>query len=372
MGQKRTVPADARDPRGESAARLQAIVQSAMDAIITVDEQQTVVVFNVAAERIFRCPAADAIGAPLERFLPSRFRAAHRDHVERFGETGATARRMGGDMVLAGLRADGEEFPIEAAISQVSVGERKLFTVILRDITNRVRAAAALERSHRELLELYAAMNDVREAERTRIARELHDELAQWLTAIRMDVSWLSSRLPRDQPQLADKAEKMKRAVDTTVAAVRRIAADLRPVMLDDLGLVPAIEHLLHDFSERSGIMISFDVDVGEDKFLDPLATSVYRMLQEALTNVMRHARASEVRVVMCLEDGQLRLRVRDNGMGISAGAENKEKSFGLRGIKERAHTLGGAATIAGAADGGTIVEIVIPMDRQRAAKAQP
>ena len=327
-------------------------------------QEQRIVLFNEAAEKIFRCPAAEAFGGHLERFIPQRFRAAHREHVRRFGETGETTRMMGARLALYGLRADGEEFPIDASISQIAIEGGNLYTVILRDITERKRAEEALERSYRELRELSATMNEVREAERTRIARELHDELAQWLTALRMDVSWVAGRLPGEQNQLLDRTEKMKRVVDTTVAAVRRIAADLRPVMLDDLGLVPAVESLLHELSQRSGIVVGLEADSGSLDFGEPLATSVYRMVQEALTNVARHAEATDVRVTMGYEGADLVVRVRDNGRGFDPEAAARKKSYGVLGIRERAHTLGGGARIARVATGGTLVEIVIPMAR--------
>jgi PAS domain S-box-containing protein len=354
----------------ESEARLNAIIGSAMDAIITVDRRQNIVLFNAAAEKIFRCPAYEAVGRPLDRFIPERFRTAHRAHIERFGATGVTMRRMGAELALYGLRTDGEEFPIDASISQVEVGGEKYFTVILRDITERQRAKEALERSHRELRELYAAMHEVREAERTRIARELHDELAQWLTALRMDVSWIASRLPAEEARLREKTEKMKGVVDATVAAVRRIASDLRPAMIDDLGLIPAIEHLLHEFSQRSGIAVSFDTAVDGADFRDPLATAVYRMVQEALTNVARHAEATRVEVRIAREDEKLTVRVRDNGRGIDPEAPRKEKSFGLLGIHERARTLGGEARFYRAEEGGTVVEIVIALGAHRHGEA--
>ena len=335
-----------------------------MDAIITVDEGQKILVFNAAAEKIFGCPVAEAIGTPLERFIPERFRAAHRGHVRHFGETGTTTRMMGARLALLGLRANGEEFPIDASISQIVVEGTKLYTVILRDITERRRAEEAQERSHRELRELSKVMHEVREAERLRIARELHDELAQWLTAIKMDVSWLSSRLPQEQAQLVARAEKMKGVVDTAVAAVRRIAADLRPVMLDDLGLVPAIESLLHDLSQRTGLIISLDAAAAELNFREPLPTALYRITQEALTNVARHAAATEVGVSMRVGGGQLVLAVRDNGSGFDPEQAMRGKSYGILGIRERAHTLGGTARFERIAEGGMLVEIAIPVAR--------
>jgi two-component system, NarL family, sensor histidine kinase UhpB len=210
----------------------------------------------------------------------------------------------------------------------------------------------------------------VREAERIRIARELHDELAQWLTALKMDVSWMAARLPRDLPRLIDRTEKMKEVVNTTVAAVRRIAADLRPVMIDDLGLLPAIEHLLHEFSQRSGIMVSLDAKVDNIEFRDPLATAIYRMVQEALTNVARHAEATLAEVDLATRGEDLVVRVRDNGRGVDDAALRKAKSYGLLGIRERAQTLGGVASIFRSAGGGTTVQITIPLGAHRREQA--
>ena len=341
-----------------------------MDAIITVDSALNIVMFNAAAEKIFRCSAASAIGGTLDRFIPDRFRAAHRGHVERFGRTGTTTRTMGAHLQLFGLRADGEEFPIDASISQVASGGKKFYTVILRDITERKAAEIALKRTYDELRELSSAMHDVREAERLRIARELHDELAQWLTAIKMDVSWIAARLPPDQARLVERTEKTKGLVDTTVAAVRRIAADLRPVMLDDLGLVATLEHLLHELSQRTGLVVSLDADDAGVEFGEPLASSLYRMVQEALTNVVRHAGATEARIELRAREGDLVLTVSDNGKGIDMAVAAASKSYGIMGIRERAHTLGGAARIERMEAGGTRVEIVVPVARFRRKEA--
>jgi PAS domain S-box-containing protein len=195
--------------RGE--ARLRGILDSAMDAIITTDAEQRVVLFNNAAEAMFGWTRDEALGAPLASFIPERFRRGHAEHVARFGRTGTTSRRMGGSLrVVTGLRRNGEEFPIDASISQIDESGARFYTVILRDVTARIEAEAALQRSKDELQHLGAAAHMTREQEKSRIARELHDELGQLLTMLQMDVAWCKERQPGTDAPLAAKLGRME------------------------------------------------------------------------------------------------------------------------------------------------------------------
>jgi PAS domain S-box-containing protein len=344
-------------------ARVGDIVDSAMDAIISVDESQRIVLFNAAAEKAFLRPRTAMLGQPLDRLIPERLRASHHGHIERFDRTGATSRRMGDPRVLHGLRANGEEFPIEASISQHREGGRKLFTVILRDVTERVRAEEALRESKEELRELALASQSVREQEKSRIARELHDELAQSLTALKMDVTWLREHIPGGGGPVTEKLGDIEALLDGTVAATRRISADLRPLMLDDLGLVPAVEWLVQKFTERNAIPCELDIGTPDLELHDPHASAVFRILQESLTNAARHARASRIEVSIDLRDGAVALRVRDNGRGFSPDDPRKPGSFGLMGLRERAYLLGGEVNIASEPGRGTTIEVRIPLD---------
>src|SRR6185436_2359694 len=261
-------------------ARLAAIVDSAMDAIITVDESQRIVLFNRAAEQVFLCPRDEALGTALDRFLPARFRSAHRGHIEQFGRTGVTSRRMGDVTTLWGLRAGtGEEFPIEASISQATEREQRYYTVILRDVTVRKQHEDELRRRQDELRTLSAQVLEAREEEKTRIARELHDELGQLLTAMTMDLGWIQERISADETGLGAKVARMAETLNQTVASVRRIAADLRPLMLDDLGLPDAAAWLVEDFAQRSGVKCDFRLGPGDDLagLERTLANTVYR-----------------------------------------------------------------------------------------------
>ncbi len=349
-------------------ARVGGIVESAMDAIITTDENQRVVLFNAAAERVFRWPRSAVLGQALEMLMPERLRHAHRGHIDRFGTTGVTSRRMGDKTVLVGLRAGGEEFPIEASISQINEQGNRFFTVILRDVTERVRAEQALRQSKDELRELTSAAQSAREQEKSRIARELHDDLAQSLSSLKMDLAAAKEELPAEQQRLSAKLETMQAMIDSMVTATRRIAADLRPLMLDDLGLVPAAEWLAQNFTQRTGIRCNFSVDPPELELRDPHATAVFRILQESLTNVGRHAQASLVEVSLDGNDGEIVLRVRDNGRGFEPGSPRKPAAFGLVGLRERANLLGGEISIDGAPGRGTVIEVHIPLQNQRLA----
>jgi len=339
-----------------------AIVDSAMDAIITVDSEQRIVLFNRAAEAMFRCARGVALGDRLDRFIPHRFRDAHRSHIGQFGKTGETRRRMGENMVLWALRADGTEFPIEASISHTGEPEKRLFTVILRDITQRKASEDALRQQQQELRELSARVLEAREEEKTIIARELHDELGQLLTALKMDLDWLRERTPAGET--ADKVGQMNTVLDRTVGSVRRIAADLRPLMLDDLGLADAAAWLVEDFMQRSGIRCTLDKSDGEalDGIERGVATTVYRALQESLTNVARHSGAANTWVLLTCEEGALRLEVEDDGRGMPPAAQASSRSLGLKGMRERVQYHGGMLEVGPAPRGGTRVKLRVPL----------
>ena len=348
---------------GVSQARLDAIVDSAMDAIVTVDGEQNVVLFNRAAEELFGVRRDEVLGTPLDRFLPQMYRGPHHGHIEQFGRTGVTSRRMGDTTTLWALRADGTRFPIEAAISQAGEPGQHFYTVILRDITLRKQEHDALQEQQQELRRLSAQVLEAREEEKARIARELHDELGQLLTALKMDLAWLRERLPPGDADAARRAEQMGRVLDQTVGSTRRISADLRPLMLDDLGLAEAANWLVEDFSSRCGVQC--EVRMPGDGVLDGMdkgvATALYRALQESLTNIARHAGARKAWVSVDAENGEICFEVEDDGRGIEPADLAKTRSLGLKGMRERMHYLGGSLEVARAPRGGTRVRVRVP-----------
>lgn len=336
-----------------AAARLSGLLDSAMDGIISVDDQQSIVLYNRAAEKMFGWTQEEVQGKSLDVLIPSRFRGAHGQQVRRFGATGTTSRRMGDNTVLYALRKDGSEFPIDASISQLNTPEGKLYTVILRDVTERVKA--------REDLAAFAAESaGVREQEKSRIARELHDELAQMLTALKMDTIWMRDHVG-ENGAAREKIAQMLSMLDAAVASTRRIAADLRPLVLDDLGLVAAIEWAAQNFTQRTGVPCDLQVD--ESLELDePYATGVFRIVQESLQNIAKHARASRATVELKRAGDALVLRVQDDGVGFRPADPRKPQSLGLVGLRERAHLLQGEIRVESAPGAGTRVDARIPL----------
>ncbi|HXZ49424.1 MAG TPA: PAS domain S-box protein [Usitatibacter sp.] len=350
-----------------SEARLRGILDSAMDAIITVDERQHIVLFNRAAEDVFGCPRDEAIGAPLAWFIPERFREDHAQLMRRFGDTGALSRRMGAQRIVMGLRRNGEEFPIDASISHITEEGSHYYTVILRDVTERTKAEEALRDSREEIRSLALTASAAREQEKSRIARELHDELGQALTALKIDVGWLRGHLGAVPDVVTSKLGSMQVLLDGTVAATRRISSDLRPLMLDDLGLAAACEWLADSFRQRTGTPCELVLGAGDLDLPDPYSTAVFRVLQESLTNVAKHSGATRVEATLERTGDTVTLTVRDNGCGFAPAVPRKDGSYGLLGLRERAHLLGGSVRVESAPGQGTFVEMRLPIGERNA-----
>jgi len=486
-----------------SDARLHGIFETAVDAIIIANEQQVIVQANPAAAKVFQCPADQMVGSPLDRFIPQRHRAQHRGEVTAFGAGAADARHMGGSREVMALRMDGDEFPIEASISHLSVDGQQLYTVIHRDITERSRARqelvagklkleaalssmtdavlitdsegrfqefneafarfhrfkdiasckrtlaeypaliemfgpngapvplaqwpvsralrgesatdaeyrlrrrdtdegwlggfsfapirstdgaiigsvvvarditavklaqADLHASHAALQRLIANQDKVQDEERSRIARELHDDLQQTLAAIRIDLGVLGDRLQLAAVDQTALIAELDNLAAQAIVSTRRIVNDLRPRLLEELGIVPALQVLVDQFGHRAGVACILDADeaVGAALVgLPAMEACLFRVAQEALNNVGKHAQASRVQVrLAAVSPTQVSLSVVDDGRGIRARDRRNNESFGILGMQERVRALGGVLRIEQLAGGGTLLETLLPLGR--------
>jgi len=257
-------------------------------------------------------------------------------------------------------RPDGEPREVEIASTALPDHGHTVVQMVITDVTQRQQQVRAQARHREELRLLSASVVEAREEERRRIARELHDELGQRLTALKMELSSLGPAAAR---RVGDsRVAGMLEMIDDTVAAVRRIAADLRPMMLDDLGLNAAIEWLARDAARRMGVHIGVWLADEDPPVAEGAAIALYRMVQEALTNVARHARATEVEIAMHQQDGELVLVVSDNGVGFPAAGLQTAGRFGLLGIRERAYMLGGRIEVDNVPGGGGRLTVHLPL----------
>lgn len=324
--------------------RLDGIVSSAMDAIISIDEKQNVVLFNAAAERVFLCPAGDAMGKPIDQFIPARFRASHREHVRHFGQTGETTRAMGSaHMNLSGVRANGEEFPIDASISKVQIGDQRIFTVILRDITQRKRSEyelrrlyAELERRVEERTSELAAANRELEAFGYSVSHDLRAPLRHITGFIELLDKHASESLDEKSRRyirtIGESSRRMGDLIDDLLSlsrigrtALSEVDVDLRQLVDDCIAQLA---------SETSGRNINFNIGDLPHVQADP--TLLRNVMLNLLGNAVKYTRPRDpanVEVACRRESGEFICFVRDNGVGFDMQFVDK-----LFGVFQRLH----------------------------------
>jgi signal transduction histidine kinase len=240
-------------------------------------------------------------------------------------------------------------------------------TALERREIQHLQSEEELRNSREQLRNLSAHLESAREEERTRLAREIHDELGQALTALKMDISWLSNHLENDKDSILKKTRTMDGLVDTTIRTVQRLSGELRPGLLDDLGLAAAIEWQAEEFQNRSGITCEVRIDLQQASLSKNHVTAVFRIFQETLTNIIRHANASRVEVRLNAQEDRLVLEVKDNGRGIAENEIKNSKAFGLIGIRERVFALNGECVIRGQTGFGTTIAVNIPVNKEAA-----
>ena len=263
------------------------------------------------------------------------------------------------------IRCDEERIPCIVTATPFRDNQGNLIGIVedFKDISDRKMAEEELRRSHEQLRRMTSRLEVAREQERRSIAREIHDQMGQALTGLKMDLHWLTRRLGDPHPGVINKIEEMNQQLDHTMQVVQRVSSELRPCLLDDLGLSAALEWQADKVQERLGIAIDF-VSIPEDITPDEtLGITVFRIFQEALTNIARHADANQVEVLLIQKEKRLALTVRDNGCGIGAEQLEDSRSYGLIGMRERAALLDGTLTIHSVKNRGTTIQLSIPLE---------
>lgn len=339
------------------------MIPHSAEAVITTDEHQHILQVNDAAAHMFGSSIQAMQGAPLHHYIPRDQRQhINLGHIQYFGNTGIRMRLKGrrtSDYAVTGLKANGQLFPLEGSISSEDDNGHRIFTIVLRDVTERKQVHEQLEQSYSQLRELSAALQTIREEERKHIARELHDDLGQLLATLRGDLALLQRHTGNNAA-----ARKLQAGMDellmSAITSLRRIAGNLRPRALDEGGLYFALESLRHEFVARNNIACTLDANEEDLTLDDDYSTAIFRIVQEALTNIARHAEARKVALSLYRKDAGLQITIHDDGRGIAEQDMDKASSFGLIGMRERVWALHGEIAIV--SDGGTQIMIRLPL----------
>jgi PAS domain S-box-containing protein len=265
------------------------------------------------------------------------------------------------ELEVALVTKEGKAIPFHLTGAPISYEGKLCILGTGFDISEGKRTQAKLQQINEQLRHLSAHLQDVREEERTSIAREIHDELGQQLTGLKMDIAWLRKKMKTEDKQFLNKLSSMNELIDQTVGSVRRIATQLRPSVLDDLGLVDALEWQSVEFGNRFGIQVEFVSGIPELEFPSNISTGLFRIYQESLTNVARHSGAKKVMTTLQLNEEDLMLTVTDDGHGFDIHSAGDRKTFGLLGIKERTLMLGGKCEIVSEPEKGTAITVTMP-----------
>jgi PAS domain S-box-containing protein len=259
------------------------------------------------------------------------------------------------------VKKNGEIIIVEVMAHFIEYNKQNARMVVLNDVTEKIKAEKALKQSHEQLRELASHLQNIREEERASMAREVHDVLGQQVTCIKMDISWLTKQLATNDPKIKQKLQELTTLLDETAVVVRKIASALRPSILDDFGLADALEWQGREFEKRSGIKVHCRSNLPEDFVIGKnIATGLFRICQESLTNVARHAAATEVTIHIESRNEQLILEITDNGKGFDVEKSAARKTLGLLGMKERTLMIGGKYEIASTPGKGTTVTVTV------------
>jgi PAS domain S-box-containing protein len=378
------------------------------DAILLF-EGNTVVDCNTAAQRLLSGRDKEQIlGATFAGLSPRKQSGGHLSSKKARDAMATTLQKKTHRFKWTLKKFGGGVFPAEVTMTVIPSKGRNLFCVVVRDITAwkeaekaslrikheiedrvkertselaalnqqllkeiQIRKEKATEKFKEELSHLSEHLQRAREIERTHIAREVHDELGQSLSALKIDVMCLGESLPESHGFLREQTKAMAEKIDGAIQTVRRICSELRPPILEHFGLPAAIEWHLEDFQKRTVIRCMTEIDPELPKIEKELATILFRIFQEAMTNILRHARATTVRVILKNEAHHLVLKVIDNGRGISKEEILSPRSFGIIGIRERVRFWGGQSAFVGIPNKGTTVTISIPLDRSKGSLEQ-
>jgi PAS domain S-box-containing protein len=352
-----------------SQARLAGILENSADGVLCVNQNLQITLFNQAAENMFGYKSEEVVGQPVDILLPERLRSTHRQHIARFDASPERTLKMASRKPVLGLRKDGTEFPMDAPLSRIEIDGEKVFTLAMRDITERLQAEEELLRSRNELevrvrertaelQELSDKMAELQEEDRRRIARELHDGTTQILIALNVDLGMIGASDPALQQKLASSRELVKQCLEE----LRTVSYLLHPPLLDEIGLELALRNYVRGVCARSNLDIRLQLPPNLDQLPRGVQVAVFRIVQEALANIHRHSDSRSARILLEQETDHLRMEIADQGRGIPPEVLHNidgRAGIGIASMRERVRQLGGRFDIE--SNAGTTIRVTLP-----------
>ena len=318
---------------------------------------------NAIAVKMFNVRRELLVGKPLIVFVEKNSCAAVIRRIQQMSHR----RSASAVKWQAEIKPRGKEVfvaSITSSVIQDASGRRTGFRMAIRDVTDARKREQELRDSREQLRALAARLQEIREEERNRLARDLHDEFGAALTALKLDLAWLKGHIAWAVPEVHQRIDAMSKLIDITTQSVNRTATMLRPRLLDHFGLMSAIEWQAHDFQDRSGIECHLQAE--EVELLGDRATALFRIFQESLTNVARHAEATKVEISLSRQNGCILLEIHDDGRGVTKEKISSSTSLGLLGMRERAYAFGGDVKIESDDGEGTTVRVQIPLSHEK------
>jgi PAS domain S-box-containing protein len=359
-GIDQTERAEARQRFQESEATVRALLEAAAQAILAIDLQGRIVLANATAEKMFGYPRAELIGRPIETLIPEHLRLRHIQHRAQWFAHPRN-RQMGAAMVLVGLRKDGKEFPVDVSLSYIATGDEVLGVAFVTDATVRKKNEEALLDYQKRLQNLTGSLLNIQESENRELARELHDVFSQELAALGMEVSTLLASGEVAGP-LAERLATLGRKIGHLADDMHRTSRQLHPAILSELGLEAALRDECDSFSKLTGIPVELTCEELPAQLPREVSLCLYRVAQESLRNIRKHAGAAEVRVVLRGQEGGVGLRIVDTGDGFDVDEARKGGGLGLISMEERVRLVNGKFDIRSHPGSETTVEVFVPL----------
>ncbi|NEX61758.1 sensor histidine kinase [Noviherbaspirillum galbum] len=352
-----------RFPAHKVGPTLMSIIESSMDAVIVIDASREIVLVNHKVERMFGYPSRQLLEQPIDILLPHGHGGEQRRRLDRLCATRGSGRRT--RLSLHANHANGELLNLNATAARVSVHGEPFLALIVHSSTAAPQSSETRRRAVRpaELRRWAASSQLANEVERRRFSRKLYDDIGQRLSVLKLDLDWLENSLPEADESVPERVAQMQGLLDNVITLTKNMASALRPPLLDDFGLLPAVEWMAENFQKKTEIACTVEGNGIAVKLGEPVESVLFRVIQEGLTNIEKHAHATQARIVFLHTDNQLDVMIQDDGIGMQPGMENKPGCYGLVSIQERIFVLGGTINVGNVMPHGVLIHATIPLE---------